>query len=86
MTFHATLNWIPLGLRDPFYSRDFEVGEPFFPALLLANLPTTASRFDYILVRGLHPNVVRCVEVYGRPVARAGEFAAFAVRTAAPAN
>jgi hypothetical protein len=86
MTFHATLDWIPLGLRDPFYSRDFNIGEPFFPALLVANLPTTASRFDYILVRGLHPVVVRCVEEHGRPVARAGEFAAFAVRTTEPAD
>jgi hypothetical protein len=54
--------------------------------MLLSNLPSTASRFDYILVRGLYPDVIRWIEMYGTPVARAGEFAAFAVKGRAPAS
>jgi hypothetical protein len=80
MTFHASLDWIPLGLRDPFYRTGFNIAEPFFPALLVSNLPRTAGHFDYILVRGLHPEALRWIETYGRPVTRRGEFAAFAVR------
>ena len=86
MTFHATLSWMPLGLRDPFYARSFRIGEPFFPEVLLGRLPITASHFDYILVRGMHPDVVHWVNEFASLEARAGEFGAFAVRTATPAN
>lgn len=86
MTFHATLGWIPLGLRGPFYERAFEIEDPFLPRRLLEGLPVTASHFDYILVRGLRPDVVHWVERFGAPAARAGAFQAFAVKTAAPAD
>jgi hypothetical protein len=84
MTFHAGLNWIPLGLRDPFYTEAFLIGEPFFPGVLLERLPVTASHFDYILVRGMHPDVVHWVGEFALLEARGGGFGAFAVTARQP--
>jgi hypothetical protein len=80
MTFHATLDWIPLGLKDPFYGQAFKIWEPFYPDRMLDKLPGVVDHFDYVLVRGLDPGAVQWITRFAFPVARAGEFAVFEVK------
>jgi hypothetical protein len=80
MTFHPTLDWIPLGLKDPLYGQAFKVWEPFYPDRMLEKLPNVVAHFDYVLVRGLAPGAVQWIERFASPLARSGEFAVFDAR------
>jgi hypothetical protein len=80
MTFHADLEWIPLGLKDPLYGRAFGIDGPFAPARVLGTVPLVSDRFDYLLVRGGDAAALRHLARFGDRRTRAGPFTLFEVR------
>ncbi len=80
MTFHADLEWIPLGLRDPLYSQHFGIDGPFAPGPVLATVPAVRDSFDYLLVRGGDSATQRYLARYGTRRAREGDYTLFEIR------
>jgi hypothetical protein len=79
LTFHPSLEWIPLQLQDPFLQREFNISDPFFPKRLLRRLPALAPHFDVVLVRGGSQEQLAEVGRIGELRAQVGEYRAFAV-------
>jgi hypothetical protein len=84
MTFWAGLEWVPLGLKDPFYLSSFRTIDPFQPVRILRILPEVAPRFDYLLVRGGDRATFAWIERVGVRKAQAGTFHLFEVRASRP--
>ena len=79
MTFHARVKWIPLGLKNPLYRRLFGIGDPFRPKRVLRLLPKYASHFDYVLIRGAPPGVLRQIDRVATRKAQTGTFTLYEV-------
>ena len=82
LTFHTTLEWIPLGLRSPLYPR-FSIADPFRAARVARKLPELAPSFDLILLRGdaASPEQLRSTS---EPLASEGAWSLRRVRPPAP--
>jgi len=77
MTFHAGLEWIPLGLKDPLYRQAFGIDGPFAPRRVLETAPRVRDRFDYLLVRGGDEAELRYLANFAALRSQAGAFALF---------
>lgn len=54
LTFHPSLQWVPLALREPAY-QVFFVSDPFRPRRLLEHAAPVLEGFDVVLLRGPEP-------------------------------
>lgn len=79
MTFHATLDWIPLGMKAPLYRR-FSIAEPFQPARTLRRLPELAPAFDLILVRGASAAQLEALQQVSVPLVSEGDWSLHQIR------
>jgi hypothetical protein len=81
LTFHPTMTWIPIGLRDSRYGRTFSIDDPFVPKRVLDRIPSVRNDFDLILLRGDQPPVLARVERFASPIAEAELFHLYAMRS-----
>ncbi len=79
MTFHASLPWIPLGLKDELYRRAFTVADPFTPEKLVTERTRVLGAFDFLLVRGRQG---RSLESVAEPLMWVEEYALYRPRPA----
>jgi hypothetical protein len=68
MTFHASLPWIPLRVRDEAYAT-FPIAGPFAPGRLLRRLPQLAPNLDLLLLRGANAATLKQVSEFCVPIA-----------------
>ena len=75
LTFHATLDWVPLGLREARYAR-LSIAGPFQPERTLRQARELGLEFDLLLVRGDGPIARRLAE-RGPPLASEGPWSLY---------
>lgn len=75
LTFHATLDWVPLGLREARYGR-LSIAGPFQPERTLRQTRELGLEFDLVLVRG-DGSLARKLAAQGPPLASDGPWALY---------
>lgn len=72
MTFHDSLDWVPLGLKEPRFHQ-MSITGTFMPVATLRSVTALGLTFDLILVRG-RGELSRRLTVLGPPIAASGEW------------
>lgn len=80
MTFHPSLAWIPLRMRDVGLGSRFPIVTPFVPNRTLRGLTQDSTGIDFVLLRRPGPEHLAAARTFGTVVARDGEYALVEVR------